>query len=179
MYKKTAVQGVHVMLVVSALLAFGTVSAEATDIEHLRRTITGAGQELDNTLSATKSIEGLLVSVRASLLSRYTDSTLAVIPSSELLIILAYVNELQTKLDLLSEDTARIANVLASISVDVEGTGDAALMDAYSNVKGQVAVVHDAILQARILANDITKLIRRMMASKDSKGKLMPGRVTN
>ena len=176
MYKKTAVQVVHVMLMVSALLAFGTASTEAADIEDLRWTITDVGQELDNTLSTAKSIEELLASTKAGLFAR---QALAVIPSSELMITLTFVEGLQKKLDILSEDTARNANVLASISVDVEETGDAALIDAYSNVKGQVVVVSDAILRARILANDITKLIRRMLASKDSESKRMPVRMMN
>lgn len=168
MYKKTSVQVVHVMLMISTIWAFGTVSTEAADIEDLRRTIKAAEQELDNTLSTAKSIEDLLVRTEASLLSRNADSTRATISSSQLLIILAFVNGLQTKLDGLSKDTDRIANVLASISVEVEETGNANLIDAYSNVKRQVLVVYDAILQAQILANDITNLIRRMMASKYS-----------
>lgn len=165
MNRKTPVRIVHGMLVVSALLAFAAASTKAADIEDLRRTITAAEQELDNALSTAKSIDDLLVSTKVGLLSRNADSTRAAIPSAKLLITLAYVDGLQTRLDGLSKDTARTADVLESISVDVEKTGDAALIDAYSNVKRQVVVVNDAIWRARILALDITNVIRRMLAS--------------
>lgn len=168
MNRKAPVRIVHGMLMVSTLLAFATVSTRGADIEDLRRTITAAEQELDNSLSTTKSIVELLASIKADLLSRHADRTLAAIPSTKLLIILAYVDELQTRLDGLSKDTARTSDVLVSISVDVEETGDAALMDAYSKVKRQVVVVYDAIRQARILAYDVTNAIRRMMASTGS-----------
>lgn len=166
MYKKPSVQIVHAMVTIAALMTFGTAPTEAADIENLRRTIKGAEQELDNSLSTTKLIDELLVTTNASLLSRLTDSIRATITSPQLLIILGYVDGLRTKLDGLSNDTNRIASVLESISVEVEETGDANLIDAYSNVKGQVAVVDDAISHARILANDIMSMIRRMMASK-------------
>jgi|GEM_PF-2331077 len=179
MYKKNAVQVVHVMLMIAALLAFGTVSAQAADVEALQRTITDAGQELDNTLSATKSIEELLASTKAGLYPRLTSATFSFYPSSNLWRTLVYVEELQTQLVVLSEDTARIANLLASISVDVEETGDSALIKSYSNVKSQVAVVSDAITQAQKLAHDLSELIRRMMSNTGTKGMIRPGFVTN
>lgn len=165
MSRKPPVRIVHGLMMVSALLAFAEESTKAADIESLRRTITAAEQELDDALSTTKSIDDLLVSIKAGLLSRYADSTLGATPSAKLLITLDYIDGLQTRLDGLSKDTARTAGVLESISADVEKTGDAALIGAYSNVKHQVVVVNDAIWQARILAFDITNMIRRMMVS--------------
>lgn len=179
MNRKTRLQIVHRMLLASTLLAFATVSTKADDIEDLRRTITAAEQELDNSLSAAKSIDDLLVSIKAGLLSRYVDRRLAAIPSAELMVTLAYVNGLQTRLGGLNKDTARTADVLESISVDVEKTGDAALIDAYSNVRRQVVVVYDAIRRARILAYDIMNLIRRMMAATDSDSTHMYRRTFN
>lgn len=72
-------------------MAFGTVSTRAADIEALRRTITAAEQELDHCLSTAKSIEDLLLSTKAGLLSRHTR---AAIPYAKLMITLAYVEGL-------------------------------------------------------------------------------------
>lgn len=173
------VQVIHGMLIVSAALAFAAVPAQAADVEELRRTMTSVGQELDNVLSTTKSINDLLVTVKAGLLLRHGDPTIAATPFARLYVTLAYVEGLQTRLDGLSNDTTRAADVLESISLDVVKTGDAALIEAYSNVKRQVGVVYDAIRMARILGYDITNVIRRMMVSHGTDSTNMHTRTSN